>query len=118
MTESRFKLHLLQMQEAAENARQFVDGMTQDDFLRDLRTQHAVAMSLLIIGDHATRAMDRCPNDVARHAQIPWRMMRGMRNQIAHGYSDLDLPAVWTTATADLPDLLEHIQAALVADGH
>lgn len=112
MIEERFKLHLLQMQDAAENACQFLDGMTFEGFLNDLRTQQAVAMSLLIIGDHATRAMDRCPDDVARLGGIPWRLIRGMRNQIAHGYSDLDLPAVWTTALEDLPKLISHIKAA------
>lgn len=118
MTSGRLKLHLVQMLEAAENACQFVDGMTFEVFLKDVRTQQAVAMALLIIGDHATRAMERCPADVARLTQIPWRMIRGMRNQIAHGYSDLDFPAIWTTVIEDLPELIGQIKEALVADGN
>jgi uncharacterized protein with HEPN domain len=118
LIEERFKLHLLQMQESAENACQFIDGMSFESFMKDVRTQHAVAMSLLIVGDHANRAIARCPEDVARLTQIPWRLIKGMRNQIAHGYSELDFPAVWTTATVDLPELIGQIKAVLGADGN
>lgn len=109
----RFKLHLEKILGAAENASAFVDGMTFDSFTKDIKTQHAVGMSLIIIGDHASRAIDRCPSDVARHSDIPWQFMRGMRNQVAHGYADLYLPEVWNTATVDMRQLIVQVRRIL-----
>ena len=91
--------------------------MTFESFREDVRTQHAVAMCLIIIGDHAVRAMDRCPGDVALSPQVPWWMIKGMRNHIAHGYSELDIPVVWNTVVTDLPALIEQIEAVVDAHG-
>lgn len=37
----------------------FTEGMSQDDFLADKRTQQAVIMSLIVLGEAATKVMDR-----------------------------------------------------------
>ncbi len=51
MNLSRLGDYLDQMQMAASDARRFVDGMSKEDFLADKRTQQAVVMSLVIIGE-------------------------------------------------------------------
>ncbi len=51
MSLSRLGDYLDQMQMAASDARRFVDGMSKEDFLADKRTQQAVVMSLVIIGE-------------------------------------------------------------------
>ena len=86
MTGGRLADHLDHMRTAADDARRFVEGMTKQDFLTDKRTQQAVVMSLVIIGEAAGRIMDQHLDFVAAHPAIPWRSMRGMRNRIAHGY--------------------------------
>jgi uncharacterized protein with HEPN domain len=45
---------LEQMLEAASRATSFIDGMGLEDFLGDIRTQQAVAMSLINIGEMAS----------------------------------------------------------------
>ena len=35
-------------------------------------------MSLIIIGEAATKLMDSAPEFVALHPEIPWRNIRGM----------------------------------------
>lgn len=84
--------------------------MSRDEFLRDRRTQQAVIMSLIVIGEAATRIMDRHPEFAERHSQVPWRNMRGMRNRIAHGYFDINLDVVWDTVMTALPDLLLQLE--------
>jgi uncharacterized protein with HEPN domain len=69
-------------------------------------------MTLVIIGEAATKLMDRYPGFAARHPDVPWRSMRGMRNRIAHGYFDINLDVVWDTVQTALPDLLAHLTAA------
>lgn len=68
-------------------------------------------MSLIVLGEAATKVMDRHPDFANAHAQVPWRNMRGMRNRIAHGYFDVALNVVWDTVQTALPDL------ALTLDG-
>lgn len=64
-------------------------------------------MSLIIIGEAATKIMDRHAEFTASHPQVPWRSMRGMRNRIAHGYFDINLEVVWETVQVALPELLK-----------
>lgn len=101
--------YLDQVALAAGNAVSFIDGMELDDFLVDKRTQQAVVMSLMIIGEAAAKILDRYPDFAASNAELPWVSMRGMRNRIAHGYFELNLGVVWETAKRALPTLLQHL---------
>jgi uncharacterized protein with HEPN domain len=101
--------HLAHMRRAAGDACGFLAGLDRAAFDGDLRTQRAVLMSLVILGEAATQLMERDPDFVANHPAWPWRAMRGMRNRIAHGYFEVQLDLVWTTVTRDLPALLAHI---------
>lgn len=112
MTANRLPDYLDHMQRAAEEACGFVEGLGKDEFLADKRTQQAVIMSLVIIGEAATKVMDRYATFADRHAEIPWRNIRGMRNRIAHGYFEVNLDVVWDTVQTALPDLLKRLPAA------
>jgi uncharacterized protein with HEPN domain len=107
MTENRLPDYLDHMQEAASDARSFVEGLSKEAFFTDKRTQQAVVMSLIVIGEAATKLMDRYPEFTAQHADVPWQSMRGMRNRIAHGYFDINLDVVWETVQTALPALQE-----------
>lgn len=106
MNENRLSDYLDHMQQAAMNACTFVEGMSKAGFLEDKRTQQAVIMSLIIIGEAATKVMDGYVEFTRAHPEVPWRSMRGMRNRIAHGYFDINLDVVWATVQAALPELL------------
>lgn len=112
MSENRLQDYLGHIRQAAADACSFIEGMGKVDFLADRRTQSAVVMSLVVIGEAATKVMDRYPEFAERHPDIPWRSIRGMRNRIAHGYFEINLDVVWDTVTAALPALLERLQAA------
>ena len=109
MSEHRLPDCLDHMQQAATDACGFVEGLAKEDFLEDKRTQQAVIMSLIIIGEAVTKVMDGCAEFAQAHAQIPWRNMRGMRNRIAHGYFDINLDVVWDTVQTALPELLKQL---------
>lgn len=109
MNESRLPDYLDHIQQAAAEARSFVEGLSKDDFLADRRTQQAVIMSLIIIGEAATKVMDGYAEFTRAHAEVPWRSMRNMRNRMAHGYFDIDLDVVWETVQEWLPQLLKQL---------
>jgi uncharacterized protein with HEPN domain len=109
MSDADAKMLLSQMLEAVRQARVYVDGMTSEAFLADKRTQQAVTLNLIVIGEIATRLMDRHPGTVEARPSIEWRAMRGMRNRIAHGYYDIDMEIVWETVAKALPELEERL---------
>lgn len=106
MSENRLSDYIDHMTQAAADACGFVKSLDKDRFLADKRTQQAVVMSLVIIGEAATRAMDGYADFTEAHQQVPWRSMRGMRNRIAHGYFDINLDVVWDTVQTALPALV------------
>lgn len=111
MSASRLPDYLDHMRQAIADAQSFVDGMAQADFMQDKRTQQAVVMSLIVLGEAATKVMDQHAAFAAEHSQIPWRNMRGMRNRIAHGYFDINLEVVWDTVQPALPALKSQLDA-------
>jgi len=110
MSERDVFLVLDQLLEASRLAISYVEGLSEAEFLNDVRTQQAVAMNLLIIGEAAARLARDHSDFLDQHPEPPWRSMVGMRNRIAHGYFDLDLGVVWRTVTADLPRLLVRLE--------
>ena len=111
MSENRLADYVGHMQQAATDACGFVDGLAKDAFLEDKRTQQAVVMSLIIIGEAAAKAMDSYAEFAQTHPEVPWRSMRGMRNRIAHGYFEINLDLVWDTVQTALPELLKQLHA-------
>ena len=49
---------------------------------------------------------------------LPWNVMKNMRNVLIHGYDEVDIEIVWTTATEGLPQIHAPLQKLLseVAD--
>lgn len=109
MNQSRLADYLDHIQQAAGNASAFVEGLSLADFMQDKRTQHAVTMSLIIIGEAAAKLMDSHADFVRSHPEVPWRAMRGMRNRVAHGYFDLELQVIWATVQEELPRLRQQM---------
>ena len=113
MSGNRLPDYLDHMQQAATDACSFVEGWIKDDFLKDKRTQQAVIMSLIIIGEAATKIMDGYTAFTQAHSEVPWRSMRNMRNRMAHGYFDINLDIVWDTVQEWLPELLKQLPSVL-----
>ena len=55
MSQNRLGDYLEHIQQAASDACVFVEGLSKDDFIEDKRTQQAVIMSLIIVGEASTK---------------------------------------------------------------
>jgi uncharacterized protein with HEPN domain len=118
MSGCRLPDYLNHMLEATQQACSYIEGMGKDDFLADKRTQQAVILNIVIIGETATKLLKDHETFLDQHPDVPWRNMKGMRNRIAHGYFDINLDVVWDTVQTALPQLLERLPAILEdADG-
>jgi len=110
MTSERAADYLDQMIDAAQLARSYVAGMTAEEFMADRRTQQAVVLNLIVIGEAATRLLRDRPELAVEYTDVPWRNIRGMRNRVAHGYFELNLSLVWQTVCDSLAPLVAELQ--------
>lgn len=106
---------LMHMQGAATEALGFVEGMAKAEFLSDRRTQQAVLMSLVVLGEASTKIGQLYPEWADAHPELPLRSMRGMRNRLAHGYYQIDFDVVWDTVGTELAPLMAQIERALAS---
>ena len=94
---------------AIDEIRSFVAGMSFEEFRNDPKTLRA-AIADYIIGEAAANVPDEI---VVAHPEVPWTVMRGMRNTLVHAYFDVDPAIVWTTIERDLPGLVAPLTAML-----
>ena len=67
--------------------------------MKDTRTVDAVVRNLEIIGE----ASKKLPEDFRKsYPGIPWGIMAGLRNRIAHEYFWIDESMIWQIASEDL----------------
>lgn len=111
MSISRVADYLDHMLQASLQACAYVEGLSKEEFLNDKRTQQAVILNLILIGEEATKLLKDDEAFANQHPQVPWRSMKGMRNRIAHGYFEINLETVWDTIQTALPQLSAQLPA-------
>ena len=71
MTVNRLPDYLDHMRQAITDAQSFTKGMASADFMQDKRTQQAVVMSLIVLGEAATKVIDQHSAFAEQYPQIP-----------------------------------------------
>jgi uncharacterized protein with HEPN domain len=84
---------LLDMLLAAKDARAFVAGLSEAQFVDSRPHQNAVIRALEVIGEAAGK-VSRETQDA--RAGVPWREITAMRHRLIHGYADGRLDLVWS----------------------
>jgi uncharacterized protein with HEPN domain len=105
--------YLEHMIEASALACGHVEGMDIEAFRADKKTQQAVILNLMVIGEAATQIANEYPDFVANHPEVPWKQMRGMRNRMAHGYFEINLDIVWDTVQVSIPPMRALVERLL-----
>ncbi|WP_236612556.1 DUF86 domain-containing protein [Picosynechococcus sp. NKBG15041c] len=89
----------------------FTAGLTFEEFEDDKMLVQSVLYNFVIIG----KATANIPEEIKQqHPEIPWRIMTGMRNVMAHEYFQINLGVVWQTLKRSLPPVvvqLENLQS-------
>ena len=106
----REELSLTDIVEAADEIKQFLEGIQLEDFLNDKLRQSAVLQKLIVIGEAAARLSREFR---AQYPEIEWADIVGFRNIAVHAYFSVNWSIVWTTATQDVPDLQRQIAQIL-----
>ena len=101
---------LLDIQNAAQLALEFVRGVDKAAFVADAKTHSAVLHQLLVLGE-AVKRLSREFRDA--HSELPWRVMAGMRDNLVHEYDSVDLDEVWKTVQDDLPKVISALKTLI-----
>jgi len=88
----------------------FTHGMDFDAFRADAKTIKAVELDFIVIGEAANRIPDEVEE---KYRQVPWSLMRAMRNRLVHVYFSVDERLLWETVQNDLPVLVPALQSLL-----
>jgi len=99
---------LLDALEHAQVAIAFVGGRTFSDYLTDDMLRSAVERRIEIVGEALNAAAVQLP--FLDRAIPELRQIVATRHRLAHGYHDLDHDIMWSTATEELPGLVEHLR--------
>jgi uncharacterized protein with HEPN domain len=110
-TTDRLTTYINQMRDAALRAQEFLEHMSDEEFFSDIRTQMAVGMALVLIGEAASRIMLHHPDFPVEHPEIPWTQIKGMRNFVVHDYYKTELPILLDTVRKSLPALVSDLDA-------
>ena len=94
----------------ARLALEFLEGISEADFERDLKTQRAVVRCLEIIGEAANNVS---PQKRAEIHSIPWSDVIAQRHIAIHHYRKLEMSRIWSTVKNDLPRLISNLETHL-----
>ena len=85
-------------------------GHDYEVFCEDDRTIRAVEMNFIIIGESANHISEEFEES---HLDIPWNLMRAMRNRVVHVYFSIDSKLLWETIQNDLPPIIPKLEKLL-----
>ena len=99
-----YRLYLDDILDAIDRISEYVEGMDDDAFISDRKTQDAVIRNLEIIGEASRNLSDELK---AQSNEIEWTKIIGFRNILAHEYFGVSIPIVWDIVQNKLGPLRE-----------
>jgi len=109
-----WSLYVQDMIEFSERVLSYTDGFDQNAFISDGVIYDATMRNIELIGEAATHVPDEVRE---KNDHIPWRMIVGTRNRVAHGYLGMDDDVIWSIIQDDVPDLLPKLRRLLDSVG-
>ncbi len=99
-------VYINQILESVGKIVSFTKELNRESFFADPKTQSAVIMQLLLIGEISKKISEKAKGAVA----LPWKDIAGFRDRAIHNYFEIDLDIVWNTLLSDIPELAGLLQ--------
>ena len=90
-----------------------VAGLEKSEFLASQTARDAVCFRFIALGHAAAQITEETREKLV---DIPFDLVRGMRNVLAHDYTAIDYARVWRTATESIPQLIECLEPIVESD--
>ena len=104
------RVYLLDILERCERITRYMEGLDEERWSKDERTQDAVLRNLEVIGE----AVKRLPADLRqRTPEIPWQDIAGLRDILIHEYEGVDFAIVWDVTVNEVPALHQAVSELL-----
>jgi uncharacterized protein with HEPN domain len=91
-----------------------IQGWTLDKTQEDLETNtillRAILYSFVIIGEASIHVSQDIQD---KYSEIPWRLMKDMRNVMTHEYFQIDSQILWSTIQKNLPAVKSQLESLL-----
>ncbi len=103
---------LRHMLDHAREAVAMAGGRVRTDLDSDRMLELSLIRLIEIVGEAANRVSLELRHS---NSDIPWELVRGMRNRLIHGYDAVDPDVLWDTVQFDLPQLISLLDAIVDA---
>lgn len=103
-------LLLREMRDAAVAIRDLVGDRNAEQVDADTLRRSALLWHFTVLGEAASQVPSETKDC---HPEIAWRAATRLRNRIVHGYWDIDVETLVTTAADDLPQMITQLEAAI-----
>ena len=87
---------------SCEHLLAYTNDLSFDDFTADFMVVEACLYNIQVIGEAVTKIPDQIKTN---EKQIPWTLIKGMRNRLIHEYFGTDLQIVWNVIKKEIPSL-------------
>jgi len=85
----------------------YTKELSFEDFTSNFMAMEACLYNIQVIGEAVTQLAQDVKDS---EPQIPWGLIKGMRNRLIHEYFGTDLPVVWNVIKNELPSFKEELQ--------
>lgn len=102
-----YKLYLNDIKESINLIEEYIKGVTEEQFIGDIRTQDKVIRRLEIIGETSSN-IPRALKE--KNKNVLWLEMINFRNFVIHNYFEASLKRIWNIIKRDLPKIKQEIQ--------
>lgn len=83
-----------------EHISSYTSRLSFDEFSKNYMVVEACLYNIQVIGE----AVAKLPEDVKNtEPEVPWQLIKGMRNRLIHEYFGTDLQLVWAVIIDELP---------------
>jgi uncharacterized protein with HEPN domain len=101
--------YLKEMLRLVSNVHAFIADVTEDAFMSDQKTQAAVLLEVIMLGELAKKISE----DIKKEIDVPWHEIAALRNRAVHDYTSLDADILRSVAYEEVEEIQEKVETYL-----
>jgi len=95
-----------------DHVQQYTSNLSFDDFASNFMMVEACLYNIQVIGEAVTHLPEGIKEN---NPQIPWALIKGMRNRLIHEYFGTDLQLVWNVISSEFSSFKTELKKIYLA---